>query len=249
MNLSGCTALITGGGSGIGLALAEALQKEGSQVLICGRREDVLASAEERLPGIETRVCDITDASEREALFEWVRERHPGLDVLINNAGVQREINFRKGLEELEDGDNEILTNLEGTIWLTAQFLPLLLEKDEAAVVNVTSGLAFVPMAATPVYCATKAGLHSFSQSLRHQLAGTSVKVFELIPPAVDTDLDARFKGQRGGDRGISPKEVATAALAGISKDHFEIGIGRALGLMQAARSDPEGAFKGLNRA
>jgi uncharacterized oxidoreductase len=249
MNLSGCTALITGGGTGIGLALAEALMKEGSQVLICGRREEPLVQAQERFPGLEYMVCDLADRADREALFEWVRAAHPGMDLLINNAGVQRDINFRKGLEELENGENEVLVNLEAAIYLTAQFMPLLLARDEAAIVNVSSGLAFVPLAAAPVYCATKAGLHSFSQSLRHQLSGTSVKVFELIPPAVDTELGQGARARRGEtDRGIPAAEVAAAAVAGIRKDHYEIAVGRANTLMQGARSDPEGAFKGLNR-
>jgi uncharacterized oxidoreductase len=249
MNLSGCTALITGGGTGIGLALAQALMKEGSQVLICGRREEPLAQAQERFPGLEYKVCDLADAAGREALFEWVRVKHPGLDLLVNNAGIQRDINFKKGLEDLENGENEILVNLEATIYLTAQFMPLLLARDEAAVVNVSSGLAFVPLSIMPVYCATKAGLHSFSQSLRHQLSGTSVKVFELIPPTVDTELDRGARALRGQtDRGIPASEVAAAALAGIRKDQYEIAVGRAQTLMQGARSDPEGAFKGLNR-
>ncbi|HTB22133.1 MAG TPA: SDR family NAD(P)-dependent oxidoreductase, partial [bacterium] len=152
MNLSGCTALITGGGTGIGLSLAQALMKEGSQVLICGRREEPLAQAQERFPGLEYKVCDLADAADREALFEWVRVKHPGLDLLVNNAGIQRDINFKKGIEELENGENEILINLEATIYLTAQFMPLLLARDEAAVVNVTSGLAFVPLSVMPVY-------------------------------------------------------------------------------------------------
>jgi uncharacterized oxidoreductase len=249
MNLSGTTALITGGGTGIGLALAEALIKEGGQVLICGRTEETLARAQEQLPGLEYKVCDVSDEGDREALFEWVKLRHPGMDLLINNAGIQNEINFRKGLEDLEAGDNEILSNLESAIYLTARFIPHLLGQTEAAVVNVTSGLAFVPLALMPVYCATKAGLHSFSQSLRHQLASTPIKVFELIPPTVDTGLDKGARGRRGQtDRGIAPKEVAAAAVAGMRKDLWEIPVGRAQGLMQGARSDPDGAFKGLNR-
>lgn len=249
MNLSGTTALITGGGTGIGLALAEALVKEGGQVLICGRSEEPLQKAQEQLPGLEYKVCDITDEAEREALFEWVKLRHPGMDLLINNAGVQQEINFKKGMQDLEAGDNEILSNLEAAIYLTARFIPHLLTQTEAAVVNVTSGLAFVPLAIMPVYCATKAGLHSFSQSLRHQLSATSIKVFELIPPTVDTGLDKGARAARGQtDRGITPKEVAAAAVAGMRKDLFEIAVGRAQGLMQGARSDPDGAFKGLNK-
>jgi uncharacterized oxidoreductase len=223
--------------------------KEGSQVLICGRREEPLVQAQERFPGLEYKVCDLADAADREALYEWVRLKHPGMDLLINNAGIQRDVNFRKGLEDLEGGENEILVNLEAAIYLTAQFMPQLLAREEAAVVNVTSGLAFVPMAVMPVYCATKAGLHSFSQTLRHQLAGTSVKVFELIPPIVDTELDRGARDLRGQtDRGIPAAEVAAAAVAGIRKDHYEIAVGRAQTLMQGARSDPEGAFKGLNR-
>ena len=162
---------------------------------------------------------------------------------------MQRDINLKKGLAELEAGENEVLINLEATIYLTARLLPLLMGQEESAIVNVTSGLAFVPLAAAPVYCATKAGLRSFTQSLRHQLKDTPVKVFELIPPAVDTDLDHGARGRRGEtDRGIPATEVAAAAMAGLRKDHFEIAVGRAATLMHGSRADPEGAFKGLNR-
>jgi uncharacterized oxidoreductase len=191
------TILITGGATGIGFSLAETLVKAGNRVIICGRREGKLKEAKGKLPQIQTRVCDVSREKERESLFNWVKDNFKDLNVVINNAGIQRMVNLKKGTQDLFNGENEIETNLVALIHLSAYFIPLLLKKKEAAIINVSSGLGFVPIAAMPVYCATKAAVHSFSLSLRHQLKNTTIKVFEVIPPIVDTELDKGARDRR----------------------------------------------------
>jgi uncharacterized oxidoreductase len=182
------TVLITGGASGIGFALAEKFLQAGNTVIACGRREAKLAEAKAKHPGLHTRACDVGDPKEREALHAWAIAEFPGLNVLINNAGIQQRVPLREppAWEKLRE---ELAVNLDAPIHLSALFVPHLLKQRDASIVNVTSGLAFSPLANVPVYSATKAALRSFTLSLRHQLAGTSVSVVEIIPPAVDTDL------------------------------------------------------------
>lgn len=188
MKTSGNKLLITGGGTGIGLALAERFVKEGNQVLICGRREAVLAEAAAKLPGIGTFVCDLATAAGCEALFRWVSEQHPDTSVLVNNAGIQ---NWMKVTDEdfVQRMAQELAVNVEAPLRLTSLFLkhPAL-----RTLVNVTSGLSFVPLAKVPVYSATKAFFHSFTLSLRTVCAAQNVEVVELIPPALNTDLGGK---------------------------------------------------------
>jgi uncharacterized oxidoreductase len=247
MNISGNTVLITGGATGIGLALAEVLHREGNRVLVCGRREDKLRRAKEILPALLIRTCDVSDPAERRSLVDWAAGQE-GANVLINNAGMQRMVDFRKGAADLEAGDNEVRINFEGPVHLTALFLPSLLSKKEAAVLNVSSGLGFVPIAFMPVYCATKSAMHSFSISLRHQLRSTPVRVFEAIPPIVDTELDRGARARRGQvDRGIPASQAASEILEGMKKDEFEIAIAGAKNLIQAARLNFDPVFRGMN--
>jgi uncharacterized oxidoreductase len=248
MKTTGNTTLITGGGTGIGLALVEVLLKAGNEVIICGRRGDRLQAAKKQLPKIHIRQCDVSDGQQREALFEWSTGNFPQLNILVNNAGIQREINFRKGTQDWSDGENEIETNLQAPVHLSALFIPHLMQQAQAAVVNISSGLAFVPIAIMPLYCATKSAIHSFSLSLRHQLRDTSVKVFEVIPPTVDTELDKGARQKRGQtDRGIQPAAVAQATLQALEKDDFEPAVGQAEFLRDAARRSPEEIFKRMN--
>ena len=250
MITSGNTVLITGGASGIGLALAEAFLHLGNQVLICGRRGDRLQAAQDALPGLHTRLCDVADAAERRQLATWAASTFPNLNILVNNAGIQRAIDFRQGPDALVQVESEIATNFEAPIHLSALFIPHLSAQPHAAIVNVTSGLAFVPSAMFPVYCATKAALHSFSRTLRHQLRNTPIMVFEIVPPLVDTELNAEFRQQRASRyRGITPDVVAAGALAGMERDQLEIAIGDAATRMMAGRSDPDGAFRAMNKA
>lgn len=188
MKLSGNKILITGGGSGIGYAMAERFIAEGNTVIICGRRESALAQAKEKLPSILTRQCDLSTADERVKLYEWVAEEHSDLNVLVNNAGIQ---NWMALTDEdfFERAEKEITTNIEAPVHLTQLFLGL---KSLDTIMNVTSGLAFVPLTKTPVYSATKAFFHSFTVSLRYLLQSRNVDVIEIIPPALNTDLGGK---------------------------------------------------------
>jgi uncharacterized oxidoreductase len=194
------TILITGGATGIGFALAERFVRANNKVIVCGRREAALAEARARVPGLHTMRADVSNAPERVALVERVTREHPELDVLVNNAGVQ---NHPPPLTEAQDWSqhaHEIETNLGAPMHLAMLFMPHLLSRPEAAILNVSSGLAFTPIAGVATYCATKAALHSFSLSLRAALTHTRVSVVEIIPPAVNTEL-----GGAGGHSGAEP--------------------------------------------
>jgi uncharacterized oxidoreductase len=243
------TILITGGATGIGFALAESLTNAGNKVIICGRREDKLKEARRRLPQIQIKVCDVSKEKERESLFKWTEGNYKDVNILINNAGIQRMIDLKKGAKSLLAGEDEIATNLVAPVHLSAFFIPLLLKKNEAAIINVSSGLGFVPIAAMPVYCATKAAVHSFTLSLRYQLKDTPIRVFEVVPPAVDTELGKGNAGEEEYEyRGIPPSEVAKAVLTGMANNECEIVVGEAKGLVTGSRSNPEQAFQDLNR-
>ena len=194
MHITGNTILITGGGSGIGRGLAEAFQAAGNRVIITGRRRQALEETVAANPGMALRVLDIDDAAALKAFAGQVVQDYPALNVLINNAGIMRAENLLAEPLDLADAEATITTNMLGPIRLTAALLAHLRKQAQAAIINVSSGLAFVPLALTPTYCATKAALHSYSQSLRFQLRLTSVQVIELAPPAVATDLMPRSR-------------------------------------------------------
>lgn len=246
MKVSDNTVLITGGGTGIGLSLARAFLKGGNAVLICGRREDKLCEAQRKFPDLKFKVCDITKEEERRSLADWAISC--GVNILINNAGMQREVDLKRGISALTEGDNEIRSNLEGPVFLTVLLIPYLLSQKNGAILNISSALGFVPMAIMPVYCATKAAIHSFSLSLRQQLSQTEIKVFEIIPPTVDTELDRGAREKRGQlDRGISPDEVATAVMNGMAENRLEIAIGMAANLVAGSKTNFEKIFHSLN--
>jgi uncharacterized oxidoreductase len=250
LKVGGNTVLITGGATGIGFALAEAFVEAGSDVILCGRRLSKLQQAKTKIPGAHISKCDVSVESERRKLVRWITASFPRLDMLVNNAGIQRQVDFTspKIAKRALPADDELAINLEATIRLCALFVPKFMMKKRAAIVNISSGLAFVPIAEMPIYCATKAAIHSFTISLRHQLRGTSVRVFEAIPPTTDTELDASFAGnQEEAYRGISPQEVAAAIIDGLKEDKQEIVIGQAQGLQKAAMKDPQLIFKQLN--
>ena len=189
MDMSGNTILITGGGSGIGRGLAEAFYAIGNHVIITGRRKEVLEQTARANPGMTHLLLDVEDPDATRAIAAQVVKDYPALNVLINNAGIMRAENLLAEPFDLTDSETTITTNLLGPIRLTTALLPHLRHQKSATVVNVSSGLAFLPLARTPTYCATKAALHSYSQSLRYQLRKTTVRVIELAPPAVATDL------------------------------------------------------------
>jgi uncharacterized oxidoreductase len=189
MKTTGNTMLITGGGSGIGRALAEAFHRLGNQIIIAGRRQEALDATTKDNPGMASMVLDVEDPQAIRAFAKALVAKHPTLDVLVNNAGIMRAENLLAGGDTFAEAEAHITTNLLGPLRLTAALLPALRERPHATIMNVTSGLAFVPLAMTPTYSATKAALHSYSQSLRHQLATTNIDVIELVPPAVQTEL------------------------------------------------------------
>lgn len=170
------TILITGGTSGIGYALAAQLLERGNTVLVTGRTEERLAAVRQSLPGVHTYVCDQRDPAAIGRLCSDATRGFPKLNILINNAGIGLKLNLNDTGGELEDLEKEIKTNLTGPIQMVEQFLPQLKRQKSAAIVNVTSGLAFVPMPLKPIYCATKAAMHSYTQSLRVQLKNSSVE-------------------------------------------------------------------------
>ena len=189
MQLTGNTVLVTGGGSGIGRGLAESLLELGNQVIIAGRRQDYLDNTTKANPGIVSLNLDVSDPEAIQDFAARVTKEHPTLNVLINNAGIMKPENLQALPAGLADSEAIITTNLLGPIRLTAALLPHLCKQTRAAIINVSSGLAFVPFPVTPTYSATKAALHSYTLSLRVQLADTPVEVIEIIPPAVATDL------------------------------------------------------------
>jgi uncharacterized oxidoreductase len=188
MNLSKNKILITGGASGIGLGLTERFVKENNNVIICGRREDKLNEVRDRFPGVITKVCDVSLEKDRIELYEWIAKDHSDLNVLVNNAGIQQWMNVSDH-DFYEKANVEIDTNIIAPVHLTNLFLQL---SSLNTIMNVTSGLAFVPLTKVPVYCATKAFFHSFTLSVRHLLKDKNIEVIEIIPPALNTDLGGK---------------------------------------------------------
>ncbi len=189
MNLKGNVILITGGGSGIGRSLAEAFHQAGNQVIITGRRQSALEDTVRANPGMHAMLLDLDKPEEIQRFAAEIKKIAPELNVLINNAGIMKSENMKAGIEALATAEANITTNLLGPLRLTAAILPGLLAQAKATVVTVSSGLAFVPIAPFASYCATKAAIHAWTQSLRRQLSDTSVEVLELVPPYLQTEL------------------------------------------------------------
>ncbi|MBS9340874.1 SDR family oxidoreductase [Neisseria elongata] len=238
MNLTDKKILLTGGSSGIGAALAEALHRRGAHVLTCARH------LPEPLPdGITFRRCDLSLPAERDALAAWVRDEHPDTAVLINNAAVQRTLDFVGGERAalLQNLAQELAVNLEAPVALTAALLPVLASQPQAAVVNITTGLALAPKKSAPVYCAAKAGLHNFTRALRYQTeaAAPHIRVQEIVPPLVDT----RMTAGRGSGK-LSPEAVADAVVRAIESGRAETCIGKIRLLKWLLRLAPSAAYR-----
>lgn len=244
MDLASNTILITGGASGIGLALAERFLQAGSGVIVCGRREKTLGDARARHPRLAIRVCDVAQERERVELFRWAVAEFPRLNVLVNNAGIQRRVSLTEP-DEWDRTREEIAINFEAPIHLSALFIPHLLRQERPAIVNITSGLAFVPLARLPIYSATKAGLRSFTLSLRHQLARTPIRVVEIVPPAVNTDLG----GPGLHTFGVPVGEFADAVMARLRDGALEIPYGFSMQISRASREDLDTLFTQMNQA
>ncbi|MGD1073187.1 MAG: SDR family NAD(P)-dependent oxidoreductase [Bryobacteraceae bacterium] len=241
MNITGNTILITGGGTGIGRGLAEAFQALGNQVVIAGRRP-------QKLDGIASLTIDVADPVQVRPFADRIAADYPTLNVLINNAGIMRIENLQSQPEDLADAEAIVATNLLGPIRLTAALLPLLRKQPRSTIMNVSSGLAFVPLSLTPTYCATKAAIHSWTQSLRYQLRATTTEVVELIPPYVATDL---LNGR--SDPRAMPLDQFIAEVMEILKTQpaaTEICVENVKRLRFAAESGHyDAAFQGLNAA
>ena len=243
MQITGNTILITGGTSGIGLAFAEEFLRSGNKVIICGRRQNRLSQIEEKNPGIVTYVSDVADSKDREALANQVISNYPNVNVLINNAGVQLLTDLTKPVD-LNRVNSEVETNLIAPIHLSSLFVQHLTTRKEAAIINISSGLAFVPLSFMPVYCATKAAIHSLTLSLRHQLKNTSIKVFEIAPPAVDTELGSdRRQDKTQSHGGLPVNEFIEEAIEAIKNDILEAPIAGA----KNSREKREALFDFMN--
>lgn len=208
MQTTGNTILITGGGSGIGRGLAEAFHNAGNQVIISGRRKAALDEVTAANPGMDSFTVDITDKADIIRFAAEVIERYPALNAVINNAGIMADEDVLAAPDYLDTAEATIATNLLGPIRLTAALIPHLLQQARATIMTVSSGLAFVPKASTPTYSATKAAIHSYTQSLRYQLRNTAVEVIEIAPPYVQTTLQGE---QQANDPNAMPLDAYIA--------------------------------------
>ncbi|TDK64231.1 SDR family NAD(P)-dependent oxidoreductase [Bacillus salipaludis] len=244
MKLSGNTVLITGGAAGIGFAFAERFIKADNKVIVCGRREASLQEAKEKYPELITRVCDVTKESDRIALFDWITSEHPDVNVLVNNAGIQQRFHVLKtnAKDDWSYYSQEIASNVEAPFHFAMLFAPYFANKDYAAILNVSSGLAFTPMAIAPIYSATKAAVHSFTMSLRSQLEDTAIEVIEVAPPAVNTDLG----GVGLHTFGTPVDEFADAIFKGLEAGKNEIGYARSENALRMSRDEIDETVKAM---
>jgi len=224
MKMTGNTILITGGGSGIGAGLAQAFHKRGNQVIVAARRADVLEEFAGAHPGMATARLDVGDAADIARFAAEVARDYPALNAVIHNAGIMRPENLLAEPFPLDDAEATIATNLLGPIRLNAALLPHLRRQAKAAVLTVSSGLAFVPLAATPTYSATKAAIHSYTESLRHQLRDTTVEVIEIAPPAVATRL---MPGHDSNPNSMPLDSYIHETMDLLAQDHTEIDVER----------------------
>lgn len=239
MKLSNNKILITGGATGIGLGLTERFIEKGNTVIICGRRASVMQKVADQYPAIITKVCDISVRAEREALYHWIETEHPDTNVLINNAGIQQWM-------KVEDEDffdrahEEIAINIEAPVHLAKLFINL---SSLNTIVNVTSGLSFVPLTKTPVYSGTKAFLHSFTISLRHLLKSKNIEVIELIPPALNTDLG----GKGLHDHAPAVSDFINSIFEQLQEGKTTCTFGFSEAMANAGPAEQQEAFKRLN--
>jgi uncharacterized oxidoreductase len=239
MKISQNKILITGGASGIGLGLTTRFIEENNVVIVCGRRETVLNELAVKFPGVITRKCDLAVASEREGLFQWISREHSDLNVLINNAGIQQWMSVTD-TDFFERAKEEIEINIEAPLHLTSLFINL---KSLKTIINITSGLSFVPMARIPVYSASKAFFHSFTLSLRHLLQSSGIEVIEIIPPALNTHLGG--KGRH--DNALAVGEFIDSVFLQLKSGKTELSHGFSEAMRKAGPDDLQKAFDRMN--
>ena len=248
MKLKQRVVLITGGTSGIGLELARQLLGLDNTVIVTGRDRAKIDAAVRALPGLHVFDSDVSDPAAIVALHQVVLGQFPQLDTLVNNAGIMRNLNLNRD-RDLTDVTREIEVNLSGPVRMVQQFLPHLKTRPDALIVNVSSGLAFVPLPLSPVYCATKAALHSFTQSLRAQLDGTGVTVVELAPPGTETPLfRGEFEREMKGQKGMDAAVLVRKAIAAIEAGKLEVRPGLSNVLKVMSRVAPGFMFKQMTK-
>lgn len=243
MKLQNNTVLITGGSSGIGLELTKILLNKQNTVIICGRSIQKLAQAKRDLPEVHTLPCDISKAAERTKLLNWISGHHPTCNMLVNNAAIVSKTDFRSDEDMLEKAEQEIQTNLIAPIALCKLFLPLLEQNHHAAIINITTGLVYAPRAVYPIYNATKAGLHAFTQVIRHQLIDVPVDIIEVMMPAVNTP----WHQGNAPKIAITSEKTVEEMIAKIEKGQKEIRIAGVRILYALSRIAPSFAFKKIN--
>lgn len=241
--LTANTIVITGGSSGVGLELARQFVQQKNTVIICGRSEQKLADAVRQIPGLITYSCNIAEPAACRSFYEWVKHNHPGCNILINNAAIAYTASFLQDDQAIEKAEEEFQTNVLAPIHLTKLFSPLLLQHKLPVLVMISTGLVYAPKASYPFYNATKAALHSFSQTLRMQAATTPLKVIEALLPVVDTPW---HKGSVP-ESAISATQAATEIIAGIHKGKNEIRVSKVALLYWIARMAPNLAVKIIN--
>ncbi len=241
MKRSGNTVLITGGSAGIGLALAETFLNEGNEVIICGRTWATLDEVQKRFPGIHIIVADISLPAGREALAAEIASRFPKLNVLVNNAGIYSITSFKEP-NYISNLEAEIATNLLAPIALIHQLLHILEKQSDATIINVTTGFVFIPSAQASGYSATKSGLRAFTQSLRFMLRNSSIRVVEVIPPAVDTQMNKNKKISK-----MTPARFAQKVFKGLidRQDEIVVGVSRLAKIL--SRLAPKFGFNKMN--
>lgn len=223
MELKNSTILITGGTSGIGLAFVKQLTEIGANVIVTGRKLDALDETKKQFPKVHTFQSDVSNPKGIEQLYKDVTQQFPDLNIIINNAGLMRLIDLQDTSLDLENINREVATNLTGTIQMVHQFLPHLLTKESAGIVNVSSGIAFMSYSSAPIYSAAKAGVRAYTQALRLQLEDTNVNVFEMIPPGVKTNLQNEWIKQPNQNMMMTADKVVAVAIDGILKDKEEL--------------------------
>ncbi|MCH5596589.1 SDR family oxidoreductase [Niabella ginsengisoli] len=223
MDLKNSTILITGGTSGMGLEFVKQLSKIGAKVIVTGRNVDALSETKKQFPNVCTFQSDVSNPKDIEQLCKEVTQQFPDLNIIINNAGMMRLIDLQDTSLDLDNINREIATNLSGTIQMVHQFLPHLRTKNSAGIVNVSSGIAFMPYSAAPIYSATKAGVRAYTQALRLQLEATNVKVFEMIPPGVKTNLQNDWEKQPNQSMMMTADKMVKVAIDGFLKDKKEL--------------------------
>jgi uncharacterized oxidoreductase len=249
MKLTDNTILITGGSNGIGLEFAKQLLSLDNTVIITGRSQSRLDEVKKKYPALNIFQSDAGKAEDIKNLYANIMKQFPGLNVLINNAGIMRKMNLHDTSMDLDNINEEIAINLSGPVRMVNQFLPHLKTKKHATIINVSSGIAYVPFAISPVYSTTKAGVHFYTQTLRIQLKNTNVDVFELMPPLTTTDLQNAFSPE--DMKGVVSMEVdkmVKTALRGIGSDTQEIRPGQSNMLRIMSRIAPQFILKQLSR-